>query len=76
MRDKYNLNILDTEDDAGELDIPVCCGRLSEILPKGKRTVVKKRPKMTLNYSLKLEISDSQNLAKLGLGGKPSLLVL
>ena len=23
MRDKYNLNILDTEDDAGELDIPV-----------------------------------------------------
>ena len=25
---------------------------------------------------LKLEIRDSQNLAKLGLGGKPSLLVL
>lgn len=49
MRDKYNLNILDTEDDAGELDIPVCCGHLSEILPKGKRTVVRTPPKMTLN---------------------------
>ena len=28
------------------------------------------------NSLLKLEIRDSQNLAKLGLGGKPSLLVL
>ena len=27
-------------------------------------------------FILKLEIRDSQNLAKLGLGGKPSLLVL